>query len=1025
MKKIYLSLAVMASVMLLVSWSSNPPNGNTGAPGEGICSNCHSLGGGGQDGNIALAGFPTIITPNQSYVLTITNSNPNGMANLAGFQMVVLNSSNMNAGDLSGPSATSTTQTESGREYWEHNPAQSYPGSNMVSWTVTWTAPAGPANETITFYAAGNVANGNGNNSGDLIVNTSGSGTIMAGPPPLEVDIEGTNVLCNGQSNGTATATPLTGVPPYAYSWSNGGSTQMVSNLPAGNYFVTVTDSDVPPATGTASIVISQPPPLIFNSSNITHVSCAGENDGAISVTGGGGSAPYNFNWSTGATGQSISNLAAGSYSVTITDDNGCTEEATYMVTQPNPLQISLGNLEHESCQGAEDGSIMIVLSGGTSPYFSEWSNGFIGTSISDLEPGVYGVTVTDQNGCTAAEAYTIDPGSVVNVDLESIMHVTCNGGMDGAISVSGSGGVFPYSYAWSNGQSGPSINNLGAGNYLVTVTDDNGCSVVSAFVINQPAGMAITVSQTTMISCFGDSTGGAMASVTGGMEPYTAMWSNGDSGLTMSDVPAGNYVITVTDANDCSGTAEVIITQPTVVNAIVNTTPETGVDTDDGTAWANVSGGTPGYTYAWSNGETTDTITNLAPGMYTVTVTDQNGCTDVASGTVAPFGCLLAVGLIGDMTICEGTQVLLEAMVSGETGLITYLWSTGETSSFIIANTEGTYCVTVMDEAGCSADTCFNYIAVDVPVPTCGVMNETAPGANDGAISCDMPAGLVSYLWNTGATTLSLVDLAPGEYCVTVTDTLGCTTTACFNVQASDCQLLITSLVTDLVCNGDSSGAISINVENATPPVTYTWSNGDSTTIVQNLPAGDYSVVVADSAGCVETLNFVVNEPPILSVQLDSLGDVEATEAGFIHITASGGEPPYSYAWEFPEMTGSSTDEDLNDLGMPGYYSVIVTDANGCQTGLDSVFISIEVAVHSPGKPEELRVYPVPAVDMLQISAPVDLIRVNVLAIDGRYVRQVDSPENNRIDVHALEPGWYLLHMFDGRQWYIARFVK
>src|SRR5690606_35419657 len=243
MSRIYYLFALLIGAVMLVSISSNPPDGHTGAPGEGLCTACHSLNGGTQNGSITLSGFPSSIIPGMSYVLTITNSNPNGVANIAGFQMTVLNSSHNKAGDFSSPGAFSTISSLGGRQYWDHNPAQLYGSTNMVSWTVTWTAPNGPPGEEITFYAAGNVANHNMSNTGDLIVTSSGSGTIITTGDPLEVAIiDYTDLMCFGDNSGTATAEATGGTAPYTYEWSNNATGAAVSNLSAGTHTVTVTD---------------------------------------------------------------------------------------------------------------------------------------------------------------------------------------------------------------------------------------------------------------------------------------------------------------------------------------------------------------------------------------------------------------------------------------------------------------------------------------------------------------------------------------------------------------------------------------------------------------------------------------------------------------------------------------------------------------------------------------------------------------------------------------------------------------
>ncbi len=1022
MPKIYLISAVFAGVALLMSFSANPPDGFSGAPGDGICSNCHTLNGGTQDGSIVLTGFPATIQPSTAYVLTITNSNPNGVASRAGFQMTILNSSNQQAGTLSSPSSSSTVSSSGGRQYWEHNPFVNYPMNNMVTWTVTWTSPTGPPSTNITYYAAGNVANGNGSTTGDLIVTSTGSGTLDSGVDPLVAEIASfTDVLCNGENTGSATAGATGGTPPYMYNWSNGGSGATINNLVAGTYVVTVTDNTS--TTATASVTISQPAILSFSPPVITHVSCNGQSNGSIQANASGGVQPYSYFWSNGGSGSTISGLAAGSYTVTVTDDNDCTESITYQVNQPAVLTIALVTLEHESCLGEEDGSITISVSGGTPTYFAEWSNGSIGTSISGLEPDTYSVTVTDNNNCTATASYTINPGSTVNANLIQIQHASCNGASDGLLTIAGTGGVAPYSYAWSNGGSGPTISNIPAGNYLVTVTDANNCQVIKAYTINQPAPITIQITATGENLCGTDNLVTLTATPMGDNGPYTGLWSNGITGMVNSGLAAGTYTITVTDANDCTAISSFQVTSPPLLVVTVSTTPETDEDANDGTASAGVAGGTPDYTYLWSNGESVPDITGLAPGIYTVTVTDMNGCTASASGQVTPFGCTLEVSIAaGSLLLCPGDSTQLEAIVTGEVGDIAYLWSNGAITSGILTGA-GIYCVTVTDEAGCQQEACIDIETVPSPVLVCPVTHESAPGASDGAIQCEDVPGIVAYLWSNGASTSGIADLPPGVYCVTVTDEDGCTFEQCFDVLQGGCQLIVTSIFTDVSCHGHADGSISVNVSNATDPVVYTWSNGDTTSVISGLTAGEYVLFIEDGAGCTDVREFEIVEPDPLSVTVDSIGNI-GTQDGYIAVTVNGGTPPYTFNWITP-LGNQITEEDPSGLTEPGYYFLFLMDANACAYTLDSVWVDIMISVQPEPVFKTLLVYPVPATDMLIMQHDVPITEVQIMGADGRMYQRILHPDSNRLRIGELESGWYILRMTDGQNWYIARMVK
>jgi hypothetical protein len=964
------------------------------------------------------------IEPNVTYPLTITNSNPNGVAVIGGFQMTILDESDNKAGDfVAGTNDPNSAITSFlGRQYWEHDPAQLYPGSNSVSWTVSWKAPAMPPNETITWYAAINVANNNGNNGGDLIVTGMGSGMLNGGSLPLVVVIEETtNVLCNGGNTGSATALASEGSPPYTYTWSNGGAGQTISNLLAGTYTVTVTDNVG--STATASAVITQPTALVFQSPAISNVSCFGGNDGAITAAATGGVPPYFYDWSNGDTGASNTGLTAGSYTVTVTDANDCTKTATYQVNQPAVLEINLVSLNHETCNGENDGSITISVSGGTSPYFAEWSNGSIGNTVTGLAPDTYSVTVTDDNECTETATYTINPGGIVEVDLQQIQHVTCNGGNNGAISVIASGGVAPYTYAWSNGGTGPSINNLTAGNYLVTATDANGCDVVELYTVTQPGPINITISQTGQNLCAGDSLADLTAMVSGGIPPFAGLWSNGVVGLTNPDLPAGNYIISVTDGMNCSNTDSFTVTEPSPLIVTVSTTDETAEGANDGTASAFASGGTATYTYLWSNGQTTADITGLAPGTYTVTATDMNGCTSTGSGQVNAFGCTLDVFIQAvSLVVCDEEDVTsLEAVVSGATGNVTYLWSNGSTASSIIAGS-GEHCVTVSDDSACQDIECISIEIQPAPVLVCPVVNESAPGANDGSIQCDSLEGF-TYLWGNGATTSGITGLAPGEYCLTFTYVLlGCEYVQCFIVQPGNCNLSITSIVTDAQCAGDTNGSIFVNVENATLPITYAWSNGGSSPVANNLAAGDYMLTITDAAGCGEIVSFTINEPSPIVATVDSIIHITAVP-GAVLITPSGGTPPYSFEWTYPDG-GSSTDEDISGLTAAGFYTLVIRDSKSC-TDSSQVLVELDLATGPNPVFKPLKVYPVPTEDVLHVEMEKQIVEALISGVDGRLYKRIMNPLSNLLPVGDLESGWYIIRITDGQSWYIARMVK
>jgi hypothetical protein len=467
---------------------------------------------------------------------------------------------------------------------------------------------------------------------------------------------DSTNVLCYGGLTGSATASASGGVAPYTYLWSNGQTDATISGLAAGTYTVTVTDANL--CTDTESVTITQPAAAVLAAINdSTNVLCYGGLTGSATASASGGVAPYTYLWSNGQTDATISGLAAGTYTVTVTDANLCTDTESVTITQPAAAVLTaINDSTNVLCYGGLTGSATASASGGVAPYTYLWSNGQTDATISGLAAGTYTVTVTDANLCTDTESVTItQPAAAVLAAINDSTNVLCYGGLTGSATASASGGVAPYTYLWSNGQTDATISGLAAGTYTVTVTDANLCTDTESVTITQPAAAVLAaINDSTNVLCYGGLTGSATASASGGVAPYTYLWSNGQTDATISGLAAGTYTVTVTDANLCTDTESVTITQPAaaVLTAINDSTNVLCYGGLTGSATASASGGVAPYTYLWSNGQTDATISGLAAGTYTVTVTDANLCTDTESVTITHTRCR-----------CSTTAILMERL--------------------------------------------------------------------------------------------------------------------------------------------------------------------------------------------------------------------------------------------------------------------------------------------------------------------------------------------------------------------------
>jgi len=324
---------------------------------------------------------------------------------------------------------------------------------------------------------------------------------------------------------------------------------------------------------------------------------------------------------------------------VTITDANGCSTTETVIV--PNNCTpctvVATATSTNVLCNGQCNGTAGAIATGGTSPYTYLWSNGASGNAITGLCAGTYGLTVSDANGCTTTANVNITEPTALSSSTTST-NPTCANGNDGTATVTIAGGTSPYGYLWSDGSVGATATGLMAGTYSVTATDGNGCTTTASVSLTNPA--AIQVATTAVgVTCNGGSDGSAEVAATSGAAPYTFLWSDGQTGATASGLTSGNYSVTVTDANGCTASSNISVGGPASIFLNTNTVNPSSGTALDGAVNLTVSGGTAPYTYAWSNGATTQSLSGLGTGTYEVTVTDANGCTNTASATLTFIG--------------------------------------------------------------------------------------------------------------------------------------------------------------------------------------------------------------------------------------------------------------------------------------------------------------------------------------------------------------------------------------------------
>ena len=523
--------------------------------------------------------------------------------------------------------------------------------------------------------------------------------------PAVAATVTSTNAGC-GSNTGTAAINVTSGTPSYTYVWSNGGTASSISNLGAGTYTVTVNDSHSCSTTASATVTSSGALNLTPSSNNIN---CFGALTGSASVTVSNGTQPYVYHWSNGASTPALTNVAAGTYTVTITDNTGCSATASQTLTQPSALNVSV-TPTNASC-GLLNGSASATTSGGTSAYNYVWSSGSTSPAISNVAAGTYTLTVTDAHNCVTVSSVTIGSTSPFNT-TKSSANINCFGNANGTASVTVSSGTLPYTYLWSNGGTTSSVSNLTAGNYFVTVTDGSTCQHVDSFTITAPTALSAQVNPTNVL-CNGNNTGSASASVSGGTANYTLHWFDNSNGNSVSNLSAGNYSVTVTDANNCSTVSNFSITEPSALSASSVSTNALCFGAQNGTATVTAVGGTSAYSYLWCNGVTTPSANNLSSGSCSVTVTDANGCSTSSSVNISQPSQIQVVTSSANSTNSQSNGNASFDNITGGTSPYTYNWSNGGTTQTIFNLNAGSYGVTITDANGCTLAT--NVVVQDV----------------------------------------------------------------------------------------------------------------------------------------------------------------------------------------------------------------------------------------------------------------------------------------------------------------------
>ena len=801
----------------------------------------------------------------------------------------------------------------------------SNPVGGSAPYSYLWN-PGGITTQTATGLCAGTytltVTDVNG---------CVGTQTIVLNNPSPITIISAVGQANCGTCNGTINIAPSGGTAPYTYLWSPGGmTTQNVTGLCAGLYTVVITDATGCTRSFTIGVSNTSGPTLTMSATGTT---CFGGCDGTASVSANGAS-PFTYQWSPGgATTTSITGLCSGSYTVVVTDANNCITVDSVFVPSPPQIQPN-ATVVNAQCSGICTGSITLNPSGGNGgPYSYLWQPGNMTTaSINNLCVGTYTVTISDAMGCTTTATFTISGNTVITFSLSNT-NIICSGSCTGTATVSNPiGGSIPYSYSWSDpfGQFTSTATGLCVCTYTVTVTDANGCFTTGTVTITQTA--PVVANPTISAPSCGQCNGSISLNPSGGSPPFTYQWNTGQTTQNITGVCAGIYNVTITGSNGCSVTVNIPVSNANGPLTNLTTTPNACFGDCNATASSNPSGGTPPYSYFWSpGGQTTNSLNNLCNGTYYLQVTDGAGCITTDSFTIQSSPQIITNQLITH-TACGTCNGSIALSPTGGQSPYTYLWQPGnQTTSSITGLCAGNYSVTVTDANGCTQTAVIAVSNSNGPSVTLSLTHLTCNSGCTGSISSVVTGGSppYAYLWSNGATTTSVNALCAGTYTLTVTDGANCVSNAIVQITQPPQISFSAPIVSQPLCNNDCNGSITVIPNGGTPPFTYAWSNGATTSGLSNLCPGSYTVTVTDVNNCSSSLTVVLNNPPplVISNVVTTNSSCNTVNDGSIDITVSGGVPGYTYSW-----SNGATTQDLTNV-LSGTYTVVVTDANNCTT--------------------------------------------------------------------------------------------
>lgn len=838
------------------------------------------------------------------------------------------------------------------------------------------------------------------------------------------------------------------GYNTITYDWSNGATTPVISNLSNGTYSCEVSD-----ANGyfleTDVYVVDGPENFEIQENVLQDVLCNGTESGQIFVAATGGTGNISYSWSNGATGPNNNFIAAGDYTVTITDVLGCNDTESYTITEP-PLFEVFAEVVQPSCD-EEDGTVLFVASGGTPPFNYELGP-FVQNQpyFTGLAGGNYDYTLIDNNNCIIAASIDLETSTspiATSAPLNAISCSTPQAQVSGAGSSSGPNFTYQWTTTDGNIVSGDNqllLNVNEAGTYTLLVTNNaNGCFSTSSAVVESNAVLPnLSIQSPAAIDCDTDEVViNASQSQSGTGITYQWTTTNGNivSGattLTPTVDEAGTYQLLITNSNNgCTSTG----TTSVVVDQVAPTVSVPSGSLNCGQPEIQLCATGTGVSFSWDvpNDNDQACISVTQGGTYTVTTTGANGCTAVASSIVTISNDLPQVSseVPAELT-CTVSEVTISADVEGDDSAFSYLWTTqdgqivsGENTLTPTVSAVGVYVLQTTN----LASGCTSTLEVTVNESVNPPMAEfTASLGNfEINVSVDEVEEGVTYLWDFGNGTTSDqpeatgVYTAPGTYtiCLTVTNDCGATTT-CEDVTFSS-VLQVSSSKEDLSCFGSQDGTITLSILGGLAPITVLWTGPDGFTSTNfeltGLSAGTYVAVVTDASNSTQELTFEITQPTALAVASSSIiNDANNQNQGAINIITEGGAGSYTYLW-----SNGATTEDISGLSA-GEYSVVITDENGCEKTFGPFVVQNISSVNEAAYVSHFKVYPNPTSNVLNIEVQLLQAQAGKIKITNSLGVLLNTQDfvtslSQRLHVDHLANGLYFVEV-EGQNFNITR---